>query len=272
MIHVYHHNDNDGRCAAAIVGMCNRDSDVLYREMDYKDVPDFSYVKPEDEVYIVDFSFKPEVMDKLRAFTSHVHWCDHHVTAKEYGYDDIPGVRDFSEKGLSGCECTWKYLMKGEAIPLALQLLGDYDAWRLEHRPDCFLFYEGLKLNDTRPVTGFWGRVDDKMVGTILSAGKTAMQYRDNYCTGLRNTFGYETELDGYRAYALNAYMLGSGAYADKFKEFQLCIAYIHDGAKFTVSLYSENVDVSEIAKKHGGGGHKGAAGFVCNEIPWRRK
>jgi nanoRNase/pAp phosphatase (c-di-AMP/oligoRNAs hydrolase) len=28
------------------------------------------------------------------------------------------------------------------------------------------------------------------------------------------------------------------------------------------VTLYSDVVDVSEIARKHGGGGHRGAAGF----------
>jgi nanoRNase/pAp phosphatase (c-di-AMP/oligoRNAs hydrolase) len=33
--------------------------------------------------------------------------------------------------------------------------------------------------------------------------------------------------------------------------------------------LYSDaRVDVSELAKKFDGGGHKGAGGFVCDEIP----
>lgn len=39
---------------------------------------------------------------------------------------------------------------------------------------------------------------------------------------------------------------------------------------QFTVSLYSETVDVGAIAKAHGGGGHKGAAGFVCDTLPWK--
>ena len=28
-------------------------------------------------------------------------------------------------------------------------------------------------------------------------------------------------------------------------------------------------VDTSEIAKKYGGGGHKGASGFNCDILPW---
>jgi nanoRNase/pAp phosphatase (c-di-AMP/oligoRNAs hydrolase) len=41
---------------------------------------------------------------------------------------------------------------------------------------------------------------------------------------------------------------------------------------QWTVSLYSvkQDVDVSEVAVKHGGGGHKGAAGFQCTELPFR--
>jgi nanoRNase/pAp phosphatase (c-di-AMP/oligoRNAs hydrolase) len=52
---------------------------------------------------------------------------------------------------------------------------------------------------------------------------------------------------------------------------YPVCIAYVHDGEKFTVSLYSTTVDVSKIAKKFGGGGHKGAAGFTCDKLPFER-
>ena len=41
------------------------------------------------------------------------------------------------------------------------------------------------------------------------------------------------------------------------------------DGHKFQVSLYSEYVHVGEIAKKFGGGGHQGAAGFFCDKLPF---
>ena len=44
------------------------------------------------------------------------------------------------------------------------------------------------------------------------------------------------------------------------------------DGDKWTVSLYSTSVDVSEIAKKYGGGGHKGASGFHCKELPFMKE
>ena len=40
---------------------------------------------------------------------------------------------------------------------------------------------------------------------------------------------------------------------------------------QWTVSLYStkDNVDCGAVAEAFGGGGHKGAAGFQCNQLPF---
>jgi hypothetical protein len=113
---------------------------------------------------------------------------------------------------------------------------------------------------------------DNHYTSFILNDGKVAIQYRDAYCAGLCRSYGYETEIDGVRAYACNQYMFGSKGFGEKFDEYPLCLAYIHDGRKFVVSLYSTTVDVSEIAKNYGGGGHKGASGFVCDKLPWVKK
>ena len=45
------------------------------------------------------------------------------------------------------------------------------------------------------------------------------------------------------------------------------------DGENWTVSMYTghQDVDVSEVCKKYGGGGHRGAAGFTCEEIPFKK-
>jgi nanoRNase/pAp phosphatase (c-di-AMP/oligoRNAs hydrolase) len=45
------------------------------------------------------------------------------------------------------------------------------------------------------------------------------------------------------------------------------------DGRLFTVSMYSEKktVDCADICKQHGGGGHKGAAGFTCPALPFTK-
>jgi nanoRNase/pAp phosphatase (c-di-AMP/oligoRNAs hydrolase) len=63
--------------------------------------------------------------------------------------------------------------------------------------------------------------------------------------------------------------MFGSQGFVERFDEYPICIAYIHDGEKFTVSLYSKDVHVDKIAQRYGGGGHKGAAGFKCEVLPF---
>lgn len=270
---IFHHNDADGRCAAAIMALyCrNHGYECEFIEMDYKDRVPVELIQPLDFVAVVDFSFRPEIMADVRKIATHVMWCDHHVTAKDYGYDDVDGFRDFTDKGLSGCECTWKACFPSTPIPDFIQLIGDYDSWRLERQPECFEFYEGLKLYGTHPDSKLWEylRTDSSAIPEVLEAGRNAIRYRDNYCSEIRKAFGYETEIAGVRAIAMNAYRFGSKQFGEDFRQFPVCLAYIHDGKKFTVSLYSESVDVSIIAKMYGGGGHKGAAGFVCDFLPW---
>lgn len=277
---IFHHNDLDGRCAAAIVlNWCEQKGEKAFCvEMDYKDSPAYHLIAKDEIVEIVDFSFKPDVMEKILEITENVFWIDHHVSARDYPYQNLGGLRDFSDKGQSGCELTWKYHFPYHTIPLAVKLIGDYDKWALKYQPDCFEFYEGLKVQkDTSPSSELWKRLFCKIeksaydnVQLIKQHGRISMTYRDNYCEKICKEFGYEIEWEGHKAFITNFYQFGSKGFGDRMEQYDFCVAYIHDGNRFTVSLYStKDVDVSIICKKHGGGGHKGAAGFVCKELPW---
>ena len=50
-------------------------------------------------------------------------------------------------------------------------------------------------------------------------------------------------------------------------------LGYMFNGKCWTVSLYHAkhrtDIDLSLIAVKHGGGGHKGACGFTCDKLPF---
>jgi len=278
---VFHHNDADGRCSAAIVRrwlvMQSRkpkgDTSIRFVEMDYKMACPVDQIKKDETVVIVDFSFPPLVMGQIQAATDiGVIWCDHHATAKDYNYK-LAGERDFTDKGRAGCECTWDYLFPHDPIPRAVVLLGDYDAWRMYCAPECLEFYEGLKMEDTSPESTLWKDLfDGRLVGDVVEKGRMAIQYRDIYCREMRKAFGYETEIDGIKAYACNISRFGSPGFGEMLKKYPICISYAHDGERFTVNLYSETVDVGAIAKNHKGGGHKGAAGFICGPgLPFKR-
>jgi nanoRNase/pAp phosphatase (c-di-AMP/oligoRNAs hydrolase) len=94
---------------------------------------------------------------------------------------------------------------------------------------------------------------------------------------------GFETEFEGqstndytYRPYKCFAVNLGH-CNSDYFKslpegKYDILMPFVFNGEQFIISLYSKTVDVSEIAKKYGGGGHKGAAGFTCYRLPFTRR
>jgi len=274
---IYHHNDADGRCSAAIVELffgSNPSDPREYVEVDYKDEINVEAIGKDELVYIVDFSFKPHVMEEVLKRTSYVVWIDHHKTAFEYQYSEtLPGIRDSRD---AACELTWKFLFPDEKLPRAVELIGDYDKWALKFKPECFQFYEGLKLEDTSPESTLWPWLfkNPDRVDEISKYGKHCIIYRDNYCGDMRSSNGYSVNFEGHYCYALNVYGFGSKAFGAVMarSDIEACIAYIYDGEQYTVSMYSTKIDVSEICKKHGGGGHKGAAGFTCKELPFKRE
>jgi len=48
-------------------------------------------------------------------------------------------------------------------------------------------------------------------------------------------------------------------------------LSFVRRPGKWTCSLYADKpeVDASAICKARGGGGHKGAAGFQCETLPF---
>ena len=234
---IIHHNDADGRCAAAIAGRWAKEQTpefnrIVFHEQDYKDPCPVDLINNDEKVVIVDFSFKPPEMEMIRGKTGDIVWCDHHATAEAYEYD-LPGLRDFTDKGLCGAEVTWKFFFPATPVPNGVTMLGEYDSWR-HTDPDAFAYYEGLKMIDQAPFQGDWENIFNELTGfdveAIVDDGQLCMNYRDNYCDSMRSSFGFETEIDGHKAYALNIARFGSQAFGEEFKNYPLCIMFIFDG------------------------------------------
>jgi oligoribonuclease NrnB/cAMP/cGMP phosphodiesterase (DHH superfamily) len=279
--HIIHHNDLDGICAAAVARYYYQalaearradKPEIHYYETNYNRPADTTRMRPGDRVIIVDFSYPPaemEKIDQVLGARGSIVWIDHHKTAERYGYK-YPGLRDFADYGKSGCELTWDYYFGGGA-PAAVRWIGDYDSWRLEDE-HAKVFYEGAKVWLLDPLAPQWEPLfndNQEALRSILEAGRTATRYRDAYTAGMRRSYGFETRFAGHRCYATNLYGFGSPGFGEAFERYPIVIAFIFDGRRFTVSLYSRDIDVGEICKGHGGGGHKGAAGFVCERLPF---
>ena len=262
-----HHNDTDGRASGAIVRKALGKRVWLY-EMDYSDSVPMEQVIKADKIIIVDFSLSREEMERLSEYHTLV-WIDHHKSAIEEMKDiseNWLGVRDTRE---AACILTWHYYFPSLPIPYAIKLIGDRDIWRWAEK-DTGAFNEGLYQLDTRPFNDtLWEPLlneDGDIVLNIISNGKVLREarLRDIRRSVLRR--GFPVTIEGYRVLAVN--IRGSGDIGEQVRNMGYDIAYcyidnVQQGELTTfVTLYSQDVDVSEIAVRFGGGGHTGAAGF----------
>lgn len=83
---------------------------------------------------------------------------------------------------------------------------------------------------------------------------------------------GFEATIDGHKCFAVNMAMMSSDDFIiDNPEDYELFVGFSFNGKLWNYSLRSNKVDCSEIAKKFGGGGHKGAAGCNTKEFILKR-
>lgn len=273
MIFIFYHNDNDGKCAAQIVSK-KYSHHCTCVPVDYNmDFP-FSMITPVDDVFIVDFSLQKDGdWEKLLEIADNVTWIDHHKTAieKQGKQRDLKGIRSTSA---SGCELTWKYFYPTDPMPNYVELIGDWDTWTFKYGDKTREFNSGLKAKDLRP-----GDFPDWLdllykPDDVVAAGRSILHLENIQNASYLKAFGFETEFEGHMAYACNKGMTGSPLFDSLVKSFPLLMPFVFNGTVFTISLYTTDphIDVSKIAKKYGGGGHKGAAGFQSRALPFTKK
>lgn len=83
------------------------------------------------DVYLVDFSFKREVVAAMLASARSVTLIDHHKSAIE-DLAGLPGLIHFTDLNRSGATLAWDYLFPGQQRPLLLGHIEDRDLWRFK--------------------------------------------------------------------------------------------------------------------------------------------
>ena len=222
-----------------------------------------------DKVFVVDFRFNEIDMDWLNSNTE-LHWIDHHKTSIEraHGTGFLASGGQSLEIGKAGCELTWKYLNESK-LPDTVLLLGRYDVW--DHTDERVLpFQYGMReCENTLPESAIWQQLfdcDRHRVGVITERGKIILAYQEKQNAMYAHGMAYEGYIDGLRAIVMNKAYANSKAfdavYDPKKHDVMVLFGIREEEYKYTLFADKDNVDVSAIAKKHGGGGHKGAAGF----------
>ena len=295
----FYHNDADGKCAgfwvALSAGLTDLESnyepeDSDFVEMSYEKRFPIEIVRPNEMVYIVDYHITPDEMRELLKITKDVTWIDHHKTAIEKYADFEHDIRGVRYDGIAGCMLTYCYLhhmtdrgagpikpfnlsMTKDA-PMFTKLIADWDVWKFDYGYKTRNFITAFNVYDFKPFSDNWDRFlrETNAEDTMIDEGRVMIKYRDAWASGYLERFGFETEFEGLKCFAVN---LGN-CNSEYFKslpngKYDAFMPFAFNGEMYTVSMYSTAVDVSGICKKYGGGGHMKAAGFQCKELPFKK-
>ncbi len=177
-----------------------------------------------------------------------------------------------------------EFLADTVSEPLAVRLAGLYDIWdKRDPRAETFQF--GLRSEETTKET--WGELlsgdsgfaDATPVQRLLDQGGMLQSYQQKIDADLVTYRSYRMDWEGLNFIVLNTGRFNSLTFAALDKPetgHDALLGYMFNGKCWTVSLYHANhrkdIDLSLIAVKHGGGGHRGACGFTCAELPFNLK
>ena len=264
----YHSADLDGIGSAAIVKKVYPDAKLV--GVDHDD--DWNAADIVDSLcIIVDFSFPN--MEELKQYPDTLCWIDHHKTAMEknkklWNSKDIDGIRSLKK---SGCELTWEWFFPHEKIPRAIELIGDRDMWKFKY-PETkdFTTYAHMKIKTPEDINWDWMLDASLEVGYLDGFFQNGKLLNEAQLDRVKKTFdqGWDGIIDGHKARFMNTNhdMSDVGSYASGEKGYPVAVTIGFNEDKIFVGLRSKTIDVSEIAKKRGGGGHKYAAGFTIEK------
>jgi oligoribonuclease NrnB/cAMP/cGMP phosphodiesterase (DHH superfamily) len=265
----YHKADLDGKCSGAIVKYFKPSIELI--PFDYDQEFPWEKITEDSIVYMIDVSLPIEDMNKLNEMCALI-YIDHHISKlKDLDLSKFDGIQNDKE---AACVLTWQYFYV-KSVPEAVQLLGRYDIWDLD--PEVLNFQYGMKLEDTDPENQiFWERLFEDYSGDfidpIIDNGSLIRQYQEIQNEHDILEFGREIIFRDYKILALNKTHGSSLIFKDhpRYKEVDILMVFGWIGDKWKVSMYTtkDNIDVSEICKGFGGGGHKKAAAFHVKELP----
>ena len=272
---LYHNNCDDG-FGAAWAAWKKFKNKASYVGVDHQALPPTGLKNK--TIYFVDFCYtNPKAMEKIFKENKQVVIIDHHVSqidvAKKFSTEFVYGDKN------SGSVLTWKYFHPKKAAPKLLKYVEDVDLWKFK-LPRTKELVASLESNDYN--FSNWGKIAKdfetaKGMKKYFDEGKAILKYR-NYLVKFFGDMARPAKIDGQKAFVVNSPTLESelGNYLyEKHKAIGIVWHY-KNGGKIKVSLRSgDGIDVSKIARKFGGGGHKLASGFIYKvdfKFPWHNK
>jgi oligoribonuclease NrnB/cAMP/cGMP phosphodiesterase (DHH superfamily) len=283
---IYHANCWDGFCAAWLFHLAYPEAE-FYPAHYGTEPPDVANDK-DRRLFLVDFCYPRDVIFRLAALRHEdMVILDHHKTARDVLRDieielvsnncgDALTVRFDMEK--SGGRLAWEYLYENRLLPDTI-LTTNHSGyslgvapWLVDYTEDRDLWRHALPLSQEVNASlrsyaldfGRWDVLATRNPITLATEGEAILRYqRTVVADHTRNA--REIELDGHKILAVNATTMFSEIAGELAEGRPFGAAwFVRSDGKRQWSLRSraDGLDVSEIARVHGGGGHVNAAGF----------
>ena len=287
---IYHAKCSDGYAAAWIVNR-KLGGDVDFHEGYYNAPPPDVTGR---DLLIVDFSYKRDVLTEMARVAKHTLVLDHHVSAqRDIGdlteaprwstfqqvrvADSAPGViYGTFDVSRSGAGLAWDYFHPGVERPPLVTLIELRDLWLRDHA----LWEEARLVHayiNSHPFTfDEWDRHHDALRdrgprNRVLNEGGAILRQHDRDVEEMVGATSRRMRIGGHNVPVANLPpMLASDAGHLMSKGEPFSASYFDGprGRMFSLRSADDGVDVSEIAKRYGGGGHQHASGFKV-ELGW---
>ncbi len=280
---IYHGNCADGFGAAWVVRKAFGD-DVEFHAGVYQDSP------PEvadRNVIMVDFSYKRDVLEEIAKTAHTITIIDHHKSAEEdlsiykrpthemrmdevqfrnyCGFESSYPIRAIFDLERSGARLAWDFYFPNEEPPQLINHIQDRDLWQ-------------FKLSGTREIQAaifsypydfkMWDELMKNDVDDLIYDGEVIERKHFKDIREFIKVAAYRMDIAGYDVPVLNApyfWSSDAGHIMGEGEPFAACYWDTPDGRVFSLRSAEDGLDVSEIAKQFGGGGHKHAAGYRIN-------
>jgi len=285
---IYHKNCYDGFAGFFLLHHNNLiDTDAII----YPDQP-FSKIIPPDidnkDVIIVDVAYGIEILEEISKKTKSLLFIDHHVSThldiKNVNFKNTTVIYD---KQHSGSWLVWNNFYNSKKIPSFIRYIEDSDTGKYSFN-STKSFMISLEVNyDLEPTMNNlikWEKLfNKKEIIHLIKLGKFYLQYDDTLTNINKKKYVFTTFPSQMIFEKYNDIFKKKGQYkvavytgspcpsirslSEKIQLESDCDIFMIwnyqlDKKKTIITMRSNKVDISEIAKAFGGGGHEGASSF----------
>lgn len=263
----YHKDCCDGM-GAALAAYLKYGNDVDY--LPYVPNTDVEGLEKYEDIFFLDSVPKEELFERIKHRNLTI--LDHHSGNNKPPYSNYPGFH--FNNNHSGAYIAWEYFQSNIKVPDMIRYIEDRDlwAWKLEFSDEISTYLMSVE------------KTFDSYLA-VLRSWKTnfpyylfkgfAMVEQRNSMLQFQLKAAYRVDLEGYNVPVLNTTCFISELGNVLAQKNPFAVLYYFDGKskEYKLSFRSDEngVDVSEIAKKVGGGsGHARSSGCKVKILPWK--